>query len=282
MQRILLVALAGLLGASPSVPRAESLEQAFVLDGDETRASRYERSTTGRLIVDVDGSASNVEIDLPPREREIYRSLFSRVRFDPVLRDGRPVRAETGFVIHLYAEKIPDSPQMRFGVEDITFVAPSADGHDEVPSSELRPHTYPLAMEQENTGAMVMLLLRLDEAGRVIDAAAKDVDLYAHRLSSPRVAGGKAERFVRRSVEAAQDWIIRDPQAIERGSVFVPVVFSPPGTGRSTWQPVFEMRASQLPWMQAAMSEAIAFTAGGQPSAPEFRLIAPIGETAIQ
>lgn len=282
MRRILPAALAALFGALPVVADAGTLEQTFRLEGDDVRAQRYERSTVGSLFIEPDGRVTEVEIDLPAGQRATYRTLLGRWRLDPVVRNGEAVRAKAHFEIDLYALRIPEQPRkMRFGVENVTFVDPPVDSEPSMRRSLLSPPRYPPSLAMEGTGARVMLLLRLDDTGRVVDAAAHDVDIYAHRISSARVVGPKSERFVANAVDAARDWVITDAAALEAGSVFVPVAFLPPGTGPGSWQPVLDVRASQLPWMQAIERGAIAMTAGGQGEAMDFRLRSSLDDTLL-
>lgn len=155
-------------------------------------------SASGQLEIGPDGRVLSHRIDervQAPVATAIARTLDSW-NFEPVLEDGRPVIAVTR--MHLTIEAIERSAdEVALRVKDVWF-------GDSLKLAETRPPRYPIDALRAGLAAQVIMALRLDEAGRVVDA-------HPYQTSfAPGVSSQQARRFRSRfenvSLEAVRHW----------------------------------------------------------------------------
>jgi hypothetical protein len=113
-------------------------------------------------------------------------------------------------------------------------------------ASRLRPPNFPSDMGQAGLGALVTLVMRIDEEGNVGDVATESVWLLgsgAPRTGLPRTRA--VNNFVAASERAARDWTFPD----HRGLVIrMPVKFHPPGASRPRWTPTVKVERELPAW----------------------------------
>lgn len=210
------------------------------------------------VLVTLDASG---EIEIGPDGRVIAHRLDDRLRepvaraiartvetwtFEPVLEDGKPVIAVTR--MHLVIEAIEQSKDaVALRLKHVWF-------GDQLTRVESKAPRYPTDAIRARLDAHVVLALRLDETGRVVDA-------HPFRTSfAPGVTDGVAKRFRPRfekaCVEAALHWRYDADVSRPGGvTVFAPVVYTiDRGGQRGTqgrwlaWEPG---EALQPPWLSA-------------------------------
>jgi hypothetical protein len=210
------------------------------------------------VLVTLDASG---EIEIGPDGRVIAHRLDDRLRapvaraiartietwtFEPVLEDGKPVIAITR--MHLVIEAIEQSKDaVALRLKHVWF-------GDQLTQVESKAPRYPTDAIRAGIDAHVVLALRLDEEGRVIDA-------HPFRTSfAPGVTDGEVRRFRPRfektSVEAALHWRYDADVSRPGGvTVYAPVVFTITRNGHSgtkgrwlAWEPG---EAVQPPWLSA-------------------------------
>ncbi len=255
-------------------------EQQFRVQG-VAKADRFEMTARGTLVVEPDGRVSEVELDMPMPAREPYLEAIARWTFKPVEVDGRVVRAKAHFALDAVGEIAPGSENVRFAIEDVRFLDPPGTPSGSVLRSDFRPPAYPPEAAREGVGAKILVLLRVDDEGRVLDAAVDRMQLGASLIRDPGRASAHARRLARATLRAASEWVVRDPEAIARGSVVVPVTFAPPQIPFNGWQPRIPVEVTSLPWMLPVRGEAIVMGPSGERPSTAFRLIEDVAGTAV-
>jgi hypothetical protein len=279
---------AALLLSSPS--RASSpvatlpTEQQFTVTEGVREAQRFEMTAKGTLVVEPDGRVTEVELDMPPSTRELYREAIARWRFRPVVIDGRVVRAKAHFLLAAAGERVPGSEDVKLGIEKVWFVDPPQarpDGSAAPSGNDLKPPRYPMTAAIEGYGAEVDLLVRVDAQGAVVDVGVHALSLGVTEVRRAGRAATFAKHFAAASVQAARAWTFRDPDVLARGSAIVPVAFMPPNRPVDGWQPRIPLEVTPLPWMVTLPDNAVAMTPDGQAPSSTFKLIDDVAGTSV-
>lgn len=172
--------------------------------------------------------------------RELIGQQARTWRFEPALIDGQPVVARTRFRLKLAAGQLADE-NYRFSISNAWFGEPERE-------HQMAPPIYPRNAVDSDVGASVILILKLDNEGRVLDAYARQVNL--HRDYGERSAGRWRTMFEQASLKAARQWRFK-PGALINGealasTVAVPVSF-PIGRPRG-WQSHVPGPIKPSPW----------------------------------
>lgn len=271
------------IGASAPVASLPT-EQQYAIPEVPRQVQRFEISTRGTLVVEPDGRVTEVELDMPPSTREIYRAAMATWRFKPVQIDGRIVRAKAHFLLEATGERLPGSDQVKLGVENIVFIDPPsherANG-ERAPRNDLRPPSYPMTPAREGFGAKVMLMVRVDAEGHVMGVGVHSLALAVDDIQHRARAVAFAKQFASASMRAARGWRIRDPGVIASGTALVPVQYTPPGRAHSGWQPRIPVEVTPLPWMTMSIEGAVAMTPLGEAASSSFQLIDDVAGTSV-
>lgn len=279
----LLLSAPGLFAAAPAAPAlAEapefSQEQAILLPAPVKRPPLFFATVAGSLVVEPDGSVSEVKLELPGDAGRIYREALAKQRFQPVEIDGRIVRAHAFFKLRARATPIDGSSEARLFIDDITFVDPPGQGQPQEPrqTTSLKPPRYPSAAARRGVGASVMVRIQLNAEGRVVRAGIQDFSLSAVNPPTRDRAQRDANLFVRNTLEAVRDWTF-DMDTIpttgaEEPTVLVPVTFHSPTIPWDGWVPSIPLEVRLLPWMRDSDS-AIALTGSGRAPSEKFKLL---------
>jgi hypothetical protein len=211
----LLVATITLLALSP----------AFAQKG----AATLDMEADGEVQIAPDGHVSDYRLQskLGPTLAALVDTKVRGWRFEPVLIDGKPVIAKTAVHIKLKAEPRSDSDDYAVQIVDVNFGSPQR-GHD------LKPPKYPEAAIRAGLGAKVLLSMRLDDSGKVVE-----VQPYQSSLNRRAASEAEAEQwrhlFEKASVVAARTWHYDLSETVNGKpigtSVMVPIVFSLRGNG---------------------------------------------------
>lgn len=271
------------IGASAPASTLPTEQQFSVAEGLR-EAQRFEMTAKGTLVVEPDGRVTEVELDMPPSTRELYREAIARWRFRPVSIDGRIVRAKAHFLLAATGERVPGSQDVKLGIENVWFIDPPQARparSESPPGNDLRPPRYPMTAATEGYGAEVDLLVRVDAEGRVIDVGVQGLSLGVTEIRRPGRAAAFAKHFAAASVQAARSWTFRDPEVLAHGTAIVPVSFMPPTRPHDGWQPRIPLEVTLLPWMATLPGDAVAMTPDGQSPSTAFQLIDEVAGSSV-
>lgn len=165
------------------------------------KSASYEMVADGEVRIDPEGRVSDYSVssELAPEIAALVDRSVRRWRFEPILQDGRPVIAKTALRIRLLARRSKDdSDDFTVSIASVEFGAPRR-------SSAGEPPRYPRLAANARLGAKVLLLLRIDETGKVVEAHPYQTSLGA-RTRSENDAESWRELFERASITAAKTW----------------------------------------------------------------------------
>jgi TonB family protein len=208
---------------------------------------------TGELGIDQRGAVYECKIDtmLTPEVKQVVETAMRQWKFAPVLRDGKPVYARTGVRMALLAEPVDNGYRLR--IDKLRFI-----GSRE--ARQMVPPRYPRDAMRVGIGARVLVAMRIDAAGRVLDTAAVESALIGVR-GSERVQAAWRKRFEKSSVEAAQQWQFQ-PADTAAGdapetTIIVPVTYYVGERGDNPaahdgWRTGNITASHPIPWLTAA------------------------------
>jgi hypothetical protein len=207
--------------------------------------------SSGEIVIGPDGAVLSHALDpgLQPQVRELVEKNIRTWRFDPILVEGRAVKARTRMNLELSA--LPNAAgNYVLRVERAWFGAPRA-------SADNRPPRYPREALEARISAKLLLLARIDEQGRVVD-----VHPYQTSLDRETRTDDAAKRwrrqFERAGIATVSKWRFDPGEEIGGqlvgGSVMVPIYFqiTPPGGSRTameSWRAYFPGPVSPAPWV---------------------------------
>lgn len=257
-------------------------------------------TASGSLVVEADGSASEVAVDTP-LSAALHPALvatLSKLRFRPVRVGGQLVRASTGYAVTLAGE--PLAQGLRVKIDSITFgpvkgsQAVRADGAvEEIEGRQLGPPGYPHSLEVAGIMGEVRLAILVGADGR-----AEDVGLVRSMLFGQQFRKGVALKALdlleKTSVQAARAWTFKVApgygahSASERTVLTqVDYVLGPGGLDvrkEGQWLPVLDAPAHAIAWVPAEISGRLAEASPGQGSlagAGSIQLTRPASGTPV-
>ncbi|WP_369978934.1 TonB family protein [Xanthomonas bundabergensis] len=234
---------------------------------------------TGRIDIEADGAVSALAIDhedkLPGGVVAFVRSAAMQWKFEPALRDGKPVPARAPMTLRIVAKR-QEGDAYRVEIRHASFIAYDRNDRSVVTSVNLAPPAYPESAFRVGASGSAYLLLKVARDGSVADAAVEQVNL--------RIVASESEMkklraiFARSALAAARNWTFRAPTEGDDASapywaVRVPVNYSlgeqpnedtPGGYGR--WISYVPGPRERAPWVtgeDAAGFSPDALSAGG-------------------
>lgn len=221
MNRILSLALsltvlapaAGLAAGAPAMSEVEmvdskDLQKALLL------------SAEGSIVIEADGSVGEYTIATPltPELMEVLSKSIPRWRFEPVLVDGKPVRAESKMRLSLAA--VETGKEYRVAIENVVFPG-GMSALDQARASQgapvqalgrqMNPPVYPRTLERAGVTGRVLLGLHFGPDGRMLDVVAVQSMLFNVRGYNNELR--QAVRLLEQSsVEAARKWTVQVKQ----------------------------------------------------------------------
>jgi len=229
---------------------------------------------TGMIDIEPDGSVSAHVLDHPEKLPEAVSSLIGRAspgwRFEPILVDGKPIRARTRMSVRVVARKLEDGRvAMRIG---------SAVFGEEIEGEYVRPGKlqaprYPSGAARAGVTGTVYLVLRIGRSGAVEQVHAEQVNLGAVARNEAEMTRWR-DMFVEASVPTAKRWKFGPPTTGPHvndpfWSVRVPIDYLLPGQKRpeyGQWEAYVPGPRQRIPWHGASEDNASApdaLAAGG-------------------
>lgn len=256
---LLLAASGSHAATQPSLPTLEAPVYATHVDSE--------------IDVGRDGSITRYEPVTPIKGplASRLRAVVERFRFHPVLVDGTPVPARSRMRIRLVAKPTADG-DVQVSIERVGF--PGVENPDGTSGSE---HgmvrgvakrvdvTYPYKVLKLGVTGRVVVAVRLDRGGHVVDAVARQSALF-NTTGREKVLAGALEALERNAVEAIRQWRFKmdipdssHPEADELTGL-VPVTFAIEEEGEEIpgkW--IHETRTAErpLPWLAPAVAQAL-------------------------
>lgn len=174
MKSLLMMTLLSLLTTSICASPENSKVQLFL-------------EVVGSIEIDPEGKVHDyaIETELTPALASIADAEVRRWRFEPIIVKDRPVFARTRMHWTMVAARIGASDRYQVQMKDVDFGAPKQTIDASEEKHRLR---YPKEALRQGVGARVLLSVRTDENGRV-------VDLHPYQIS---LSGGVSERAARR------------------------------------------------------------------------------------
>jgi hypothetical protein len=227
-----------------------------------------EMTADGEVQIGVDGHVSDYRIKnkLTPELDALIEKSVRGWSFDPVVIDGKAVVASTAIHLRLKAEPRDQPDRFTVKIVDAQFGDPQLrkEGH---------PPRYPQAAVAAGLGAKVMLSVRLDNTGKVVDVLPYQTSLD-HRPSSELEALHWRHLFEDSSIAAARTWRFDLSETVNGNpigtNVMVPIVYSLRGSGIHTptsgeWTAYLAGPVQPAPWMHTAPgADGIAALGDGQ------------------
>lgn len=267
-----------------------SIAMAGVTTADVRKQVEASMLLKGTIDIDAQGQVVEYHLEqteaLTPAVLGIIDRRVRAWRFEPVLVDGKAVRARSPMQLRLVTKK--DGENYLFRIAGATFGTTDEEG--EVPTSKgpLTPPKYPSVAAYSNVGGTVYLVLRVGRDGSVEEAVAEQVNLRS--VGSEREMNEFREMLAEAAIQGARRWNFNYPTRGEDAdapfvSVRVPVDFVI--TGRlqpekpGQWQAYVPGPRQGIPWRDwdAAMESPDTFAAGGvYPDRPKgLKLIGGVG-----
>jgi TonB family protein len=166
---------------------------------------------TGSIDIGPDGKVISYTLDeadkLPPAVHKVLDRASVTWAFEPVLVQGRAVRATTRMSLRFAARPIGEgSYDVRIAGADFRVNTPP----EERPTSKnLAPPTYPENAARSGMGGTVYVIARIGRDGRVEDAFAEQVNLSA--VDRARAMEGWRHILATAALKAAKTWKFQPP-----------------------------------------------------------------------
>jgi hypothetical protein len=217
--------------------------------------STLEMNAVGEVQIAPDGHVSGylLKSKLTPEIAELVERHVRTWRFEPIVVDGKQVIAKTALHLVLKAEPVAgkkDDYAVR--ILNVRFGEPQR-------NPQMKPPRYPYEAVRVGLGAKVLLSVRLDETGTVVDVSAYQTNLNA-KPSSEGEANHWREVFERASIAAARNWHFALSETINGKSMgttaLIPIVYwVKDGPIRNVapgeWQPYLPGPVHPTPWLNS-------------------------------
>ena len=197
----------------------------------QTGPATFEMGADGEIQIAADGHVSDYRLQskLPDAVAKLVDHDVRGWLFEPVVVNGTAVVAKTAVHLDLHAEPAAKADSYVVRIANVRFGGPRAD--------HVKQPVYPPRAIDSHVGARVMVAVRLDDNGNVVDAAVRQTSLDARASSE-----GEAERyrklFEHASLAAAKEWHYDLSESLNGKKIgttaLVPVVFSLRGSGITT------------------------------------------------
>lgn len=227
----------GMAAAGDAVPAAETADMILPVSGE--------------LGIDPQGNVFAIDIRtiVTPPLKDLIEKSVRQWKFEPVIHDGKPGYAKTSMQLALVATKVDNGYQLH--IRDVRFYSTRQ------PATSMEPPRYPVDAARAGVMGNVLLAVRINAQGQVVDAMATQV-AFPYRDMKPKQSAQWAKAFGKASIEAARKWQFT-PANVEFGDVadatlILPVTFWL-GESKSPingWQELPTIIRTPIPWLAEA------------------------------
>lgn len=207
----------------------------MVVQASSTKDVESSAIVSGTLVLTQDGTVQTAVVDDADKYGQpivdMVRKAALQWRFQPVLRDGAPVVAKSSMHVRVVLKKMPDG---NYGarIKGATFGDSNTGSTDTVRGAEINKKIlpkYPEAAIRGRVQGTVYLALRVDRSGRVIDAAAEQINLS--NTGSDRTLKKFREVLAESALKVGRQWRYEVPTTgplarQESWTVHVPVNYA--------------------------------------------------------
>ncbi|WP_226975221.1 TonB family protein [Xanthomonas sp. LMG 12462] len=167
---------------------------------------------SGTIDIEPSGTVSALALDrqerLPKGVVDFVRSTVMQWKFEPGLRDGKPVPARAPMTLRVVAKRLQgDDYQVEIRGADFSHYDPN--DRSVVTSIQMKPPAYPEAAYSVGAAGSAYLVLKVGRDGRVADAAVEQVNLRV--VASERQMQQLREVLGKSALGAARKWTFRPP-----------------------------------------------------------------------
>lgn len=215
----------------------------------QKEAPVLEMHAVGDVWIAPDGHVSDYKLrnELLPAVAELVAKNVRSWTFEPILVDGKPVTAKTAINLNLKAEPVGnDSYSIRITSLHFGSMARTGD--------HTRPPRYPPGAVRAGVGAKVLLAVRIDDSGQVVEALPMQTNL-------DRNVGNEADQkqfrtlFEKASIAAAKSWRYNVSETLNGKPIgsasVVPVEFWLNGnSGEGRWKAFVPGPINPVPWLR--------------------------------
>ncbi len=196
-----------ILATTATAPHALADEAEF---REQLRASMV---VTGSIDIEPDGTVSALSLDqqekLPGPVVDVTRKSVAQWRFEPVLVDGVASRARVLVTLRVVAAPAGDGA-IGISLANATFMHRKTDDRREhLRLFRYTPPRYPPFALDRNASGNVILLLKINRQGLVVEGAVEQVNLHA--IGNARTVRLLRKFFGESAMDAARYWNFKTP-----------------------------------------------------------------------
>lgn len=273
-----------------TVPTAVSVESVVTTQVD------------GQIVIDSQGGLTEYKIktEMPAQLRQGLDKAVRQWKFEPVIVNGKPVRAQTNMRVTLAAYK--EGEDYRVKVDNVTFpgdakgavkadVEADVQGAVTISRKSMPPPGYP--MQLLSVGGVVLLYLKLTPEGKVEDAVPVQTSLLDVK-GKDRLLAKAIALFEKSAVQKAKTWrfdVVMNGGTVEPRdlTVSVPVEYLPYDSKRiklGQWRTEVRGPRKEASWLAsdaAAQKIGVSDVANGEivPLATSFKLAEDVSGTVL-
>ncbi len=235
-----------------------SLSAALSAPAWAEEAKVLEMDVRGQVQIAPDGHVIDYRLDskLAPTVADLIGRNVRSWRFEPIIVDGAAVTAKTSMNLQLRAEPAAGKDSFTLRIANLRF-------GDLGRALQMKPPKYPGEAVRAHVGGKVLLAIRVDESGQVVEAIPRQTALDV-RANSEEEAEHYRKVLERASVTAARQWRY-DPGEVFNGkpigqTALVPISYTlcdmPCGNrGDSSWRALLQGPVHEVPWMHKSAVE---------------------------
>lgn len=210
----------------------------------------YEMEVKGEIAIGPDGAVSDYKLKgrLHPAIAAVVDKRVRAWTFEPILVDGKPVIATTRMRLALSATPA-EGDRYALQVQNVSFGEPERVG-------ALPPPRYPAEAARASVGGKVVLLLRIDAQGNVVDVWPEQTSLTPN--GDAHGADKWRRKFEAVTMAAARHWKFNagerfDGEAMD-SVARVPVSYDMYGGSNAHWNAFVPGPIRPAPWARADQS----------------------------
>lgn len=217
----------------------------ILLSASADAAERWVGRGSGQLLIDRDGSVAEVTLKKGFGD-QVSDAVIARMRqwrFEPIIENGKPVRAEAHMAFELETLIGEDGNAERLSIAEVSFVNPPGVQDPDSRIVSIKHPTYPTRMIRQGLGAEVRTLVEVGADGKPLRMATSAIELYA---SADRIQNesGASRNFADASQNAIAQWTFAPSKDGQPYRVTVPITYSL----NTVWHRSHPVALSPEPW----------------------------------